>query len=130
MVPEFTNEPLSDFSHPANRDAMASALREVKGEFGREWPLVIAGERVSGGQWIDSLDPCHTRSVVGRVARASAADAERALQAAWNTFPEWSAWDAAHRAGLLLKTAALMRRKKHLFSATMVYEAGKTWPEA
>ena len=130
MVPEFTNEPLSDFSSPANRDAMASALRQVKGEFGREWPLVIAGERVSGGQWIDSLDPCHTRSVVGRVARASGADAERALQAAWNTFPEWSAWDAAHRAGLLLKTAALMRRKKHLFSATMVYEAGKTWPEA
>ena len=31
---------------------------------------------------------------------------------------------------MLLKTAALMRAKQHVFSATMVYEAGKTWPEA
>jgi 1-pyrroline-5-carboxylate dehydrogenase len=30
----------------------------------------------------------------------------------------------------LFKTASLMRRRKHLFSATMVYEAAKTWPEA
>ncbi|HEX3107751.1 MAG TPA: L-glutamate gamma-semialdehyde dehydrogenase, partial [Thermoanaerobaculia bacterium] len=34
------------------------------------------------------------------------------------------------RAGLLLRAARLMRERKHEFSATMIYEVGKTWPEA
>ena len=130
MVPEFTNEPLTDFSNGSHRQAMDVALRDVRAEFGREWPLVIAGQTVTNGAWINSRDPCHKTQVVGRVAKASGADAERALSAAWDAFAEWSTWDAAQRARLLLKTAALMRRNKHLFSATMVFEAGKTWPEA
>jgi 1-pyrroline-5-carboxylate dehydrogenase len=130
MVPEFTNEPLTDFSNGSHRQAMDVALRAVKAEFGREWPLVIAGQTVTNGAWIDSRDPCHKTQVVGRVAKANGEDAERALSAAWDAFAEWSTWDAAQRARLLLKTAALMRRSKHIFSATMVFEAGKTWPEA
>jgi 1-pyrroline-5-carboxylate dehydrogenase len=120
MVPEFSNEPLTDFSNPSNRQAMDGALRQVKGEFGREWPLVIAGQPVTNGAWIDSLDPCHKTAIGGRVARAAAADAERALEAAWEMYAEWSVWDPAHRARMLPK-AALMRRHKHLLSATMVY---------
>ncbi|HET6316307.1 MAG TPA: aldehyde dehydrogenase family protein, partial [Chloroflexota bacterium] len=132
MVPEFTNEPLTDFSNPANRQAMENALRDVKGELdqGRRWPLVIAGQAVTTDGWIDSLDPCEKTTVVGRVAKAGRNEAERALEAAWEVYDEWAAWDPAHRARLVLKAAALMRRRKHLFSATMVYEAGKTWPEA
>jgi 1-pyrroline-5-carboxylate dehydrogenase len=130
MVPEFANESLTDFSNPDQRQAMEAALREVKGEFGREWPLVIGGERVSTGAWIDSLNPCQKDQVVGRAAKAGRADAERALDAAWRAFPDWSRWQPAERARLIFKAAALLRRRKHLFSATMVYEAGKTWPEA
>src|SRR3954464_11957450 len=114
MVPEFTNEPLTDFSNGSHRQAMDVALRAVKAEFGREWPLVIAGQTVTNGAWIDSRDPCHKTQVVGRVAKASVEDAERALSAAWDAFAEWSTWDAAQRARLLLKTAALMRRNKHV----------------
>ena len=130
MVPEFANEPLKDFSLPANRQAMRAALQQVKNEFGREWPLVIGGERVTSGAWIDSFNPCHKRELVGRVARAARGEAERALDAAWEAFPDWSRWRPDQRARLLFKAAELMRTKKHVFSATMVYEAGKTWPEA
>ena len=38
--------------------------------------------------------------------------------------------DPKKRAGYLFKAAATMRKRKHEFSATMVYEVGKTWPEA
>ena len=31
---------------------------------------------------------------------------------------------------VIFKKPAIMRRRKHEFSAWMVYEAGKTWPEA
>jgi 1-pyrroline-5-carboxylate dehydrogenase len=130
MVPEFTNEPFTDFSNPSHRQAMESALREVNGEFGREWPLLIGGQRVTTSKWIDSLNPCHSKEVVGRAARAGQAEAERALDAAWAAFPEWSRWQPSERARVLFKVAALLRRRKHLFNANMVYEAGKTWPEA
>ena len=130
MVPEFVNEPLSDFSTPALRQGMEAALRSVRDEFNRQWPLVIGGERVTSGAWIDSVNPCQKTQLVGRVSRASQVHAERALDAAWAAFPEWSRWQPAERARVLFKAAALMRARKHLFSATMVYEAGKTWPEA
>jgi 1-pyrroline-5-carboxylate dehydrogenase len=132
-VPEFTNEPLTNFSQPAHRQAMGQAIDQVRAEFSpvREWPLVIGGERVTTGDWIESRDPCHWDRVVGRVARAGRSEAEHALNSAWQAFPQWSnGWTVEERARLLLKAAARMRRDKHLFSATMVYEAGKTWPEA
>ena len=68
MVPEFTNEPLSDFTQPAQAAAMQSALGTLRSEFDREWPLVIGGQQVTTGAWIDSFDPCHKRQRVGRVA--------------------------------------------------------------
>jgi 1-pyrroline-5-carboxylate dehydrogenase len=130
MVPEFVNEALTDFSNPEQRQAMQAALRSVQDEFAREWPLVIGGADVTSGAWIQSMNPCQKSQVVGRVARASQSQAEGALDAAWAAFPEWSRWQPAERGRLLLKVAALMRGRKHLLSATMVYEAGKTWPEA
>jgi 1-pyrroline-5-carboxylate dehydrogenase len=130
MVPEFSNEPLTDFNQPRHQEDMQSALRAVQGEFEREWPLVIAGDAVTTGSWITSLDPCQKNRVVGKVAKAGRVEAERALDAAWAAYPEWSRWQAADRARVIFKAAALMRQRKHIFSATMVYEAGKTWPEA
>ena len=49
MVPEFANEPLTDFARSApDRQAMETALREVKGEFAREWPLIIEESSLAG----------------------------------------------------------------------------------
>ena len=110
---------------------MEAALRQVHDEFERDWPLVIGGERVTIGRLDRQLRPLpQAQRRVGRVAKAGAAEAERALDAAWTAFPDWSRWQPDERARLLLKAAALMRAQKHVFSATMVYEAGKTWPEA
>ena len=47
MVPEFTNEPFTDFQAQPDRQAMEAALREVKGEFGRQWPLRIGGKDIT-----------------------------------------------------------------------------------
>src|SRR6266568_2392103 len=130
MVPEFANEPLTDFSNPAQRQAMEAALRQVQGEFSRDWPLVIGGQPATTTAWIESLNPCQKTQVVGRAAKAGQPEAERALEAAWAAFTDWSRCQPAERARVLVKAAALLRRQKHVFSATMVYEAGKTWPEA
>ena len=45
----FSNEPVADFSKPANREAMEKALREVRAQLGREYDLLIAGRREKTG---------------------------------------------------------------------------------
>ena len=56
---EFHNEALTDFTKPQNRAAMEKALEKVKAEFGREYPLVIAGQRITGLKTFDSTNPSH-----------------------------------------------------------------------
>ena len=69
-VEPFRNEPIERFTTEESKKAMKQALAEVRAQFGKEYPLVIAGERVFTGDFIDSLDPSDPARVVGRVARA------------------------------------------------------------
>src|ERR1051326_1733995 len=127
---EFKNEPLTDFTNAANRAAMDAALQKVRDEFGTEYPLVIGGERITGLKTFESINPAHKGQLLGRFQRGSRAHVEQAIDAAWKAFDDWKRQPVDVRAGLLLKAAALVRERKHEFSATMIYEAGKTWPEA
>jgi 1-pyrroline-5-carboxylate dehydrogenase len=127
---EFQNEPLTDFTKPQNRAAMEKALERVKAEFGREYPLVIGGQRITGLKTFDSTNPSHKGQLLGKFQKGTRAHVEQAIDAAWKAFESWKRAPVSVRAGLLLKAADLMRQRKHEFSATMVYEVGKTWPEA
>ena len=130
MVPEFRNEPLTDFSVPAHRAAFEAALDEMDARCSQEYPLRIGGEAVTTGAWIVSQNPARAGRTVGRVARAGRAEVDRALAAAQAAFNAWSRAQAAERAGVLLRAAGILRRRTHLFSAAMVLEAGKPWVEA
>ncbi|HSP14635.1 MAG TPA: L-glutamate gamma-semialdehyde dehydrogenase [Thermoanaerobaculia bacterium] len=126
----FRNEPLTDFKNPQNKSAMEAALAKVKNELGREYPLIIGGERITGLKTFDSINPSHKTELLGRFQKGTKAHVEKAIDAAWKAFESWKRQPVGVRAGLLLKAAALLRQRKHEFSATMVYEVGKTWPEA
>jgi 1-pyrroline-5-carboxylate dehydrogenase len=127
---QFRNEPYVDFSVPANRAAMETALAQVHSSFGREYPLRIGGEWISTGDTLISVNPSDVREVVGVHHRASAALAKRAVESAWAAFPAWSRTPAQERVRLLLEVARILRARKMEFDAWLVYEAGKTWPEA
>ena len=129
-LPEFRNEPLTDFKKPENRAAMDLAIAKVLGEIGREHPLVIGGERISGLTTFKSINPAHKDQVLGTFQEGSAEHVERAMDAAWAAFERWKREPAETRAGVLLRAAKLMRERKHEFSATMILEVGKTWAEA
>jgi 1-pyrroline-5-carboxylate dehydrogenase len=126
----FSNEPVADFSKPANRQAMEKALGEVRAQLGREYDLLIAGRREKTGDKLKSLNPSRSSEVVGIHSKATAALAKDAVEGAYSFFPQWSATPAATRAETLLRAAALLRKRKFEFDAWLVYEAGKTWPEA
>ncbi|HEY3110794.1 MAG TPA: L-glutamate gamma-semialdehyde dehydrogenase [Chloroflexota bacterium] len=130
MVPPFTNEPLSDFRVETTRRGFEAALRLVESESGRRWPLKIGGAEVTTDRWIEPTNPADPGEVVGRVARAGRDEAERALEAAERAFAGWSRTEPSERARLLMRVAAIMRRRKHELSAQMVVEIGKSWSEA
>jgi 1-pyrroline-5-carboxylate dehydrogenase len=126
----FSNEPVADFSKPANREALERALREVRAQLGREYELLIAGRREKTGDLLKSLNPSHPTEVVGVHHQATASQAEEAVEAAHAYFPTWAAVPAETRARILRRAAELFRERKFEFDAWLVYEAGKTWPEA
>jgi 1-pyrroline-5-carboxylate dehydrogenase len=127
---EFRNEPLTDFSRPDERAAMEAALSLVRSQLGRDHPIVIGGERMFGPAFNPSVNPAGPAEIVGRATAGTAEQADRAVRAAAEAFERWKQQPAALRSDVLFRAAAEMRRRKHELSAWMVYEAGKTWPEA
>jgi 1-pyrroline-5-carboxylate dehydrogenase len=126
----FSNEPLTDFSKPANRKAMQAALRKVASELGREYPLWIGGREVRTEDKLHSLDPSKPSCVVGVFSRATAEIAITAVEEAAREFERWRRVPAAKRVELLFRAADKIRKRKFEFCAWLVYEVGKTWPEA
>jgi len=129
-IRKFKNEPLTDFSKSGNRKAMEKALKRVRSEFNLEYPLVIGGEKIYASSKLNSFNPSNPQEVVGVFQKAGADDARKAIEVAAQVFEEWRWVPPKKRADYLFKAAKIMRKRKHEFSATLVYEVGKTWPEA
>jgi 1-pyrroline-5-carboxylate dehydrogenase len=129
MLP-YKHEPFTDFSKEENFRALRSALELVNSQLGKEYPLIIGGERVVTEQKITSYNPANKEEVVGVVSKASQELAETAMQEALKAFESWKEVSPAIRANVLFRAAAIMRRRKHEFSAYLIKEAGKPWKEA
>lgn len=126
----YAQEPLTDFSQEKNKIAFQDALKKVENECGKDYPIVIGGEKIFTEEKIVSINPANKNEVIGRVSKADKKLAEEAMQAALHTFETWKNWEPQHRANILFKASAILRRRKHEFSAWMVKEAGKPWHEA
>jgi 1-pyrroline-5-carboxylate dehydrogenase len=127
---EFRNEPYSDFSAPDNRRAMEAALAKVRSEFGREYQLRIDGQWIATDDKLVSVNPSNPKEVVGVHHKATRELATRAIDNAYAYFDEWSRTPARERIRMLVDAARILRQRKLEFDAWLVYEAGKTWPEA
>jgi 1-pyrroline-5-carboxylate dehydrogenase len=126
----YQTEPLSDFSKPEVREQYQKALDVVRKTLGTVYPLIIDGKRIFTQKTSESRNPAKDAEVIGLVHQASVAEAELAMNVALRTFETWKKTPAEVRADVLFKTAAILRRKKHEFSAMMTLEAGKPWAEA
>lgn len=130
MLVEFKNEPFTNFSLPENKQAFQAAMDKIESELGREYDLIIGGKRIKTEKKARSINPSNKDQVIGVVSQADQALAEKAIQVAAQTFESWKAVPGSARARYLYKAAAIMRRRKHEFSAWLVKEAGKSWAEA
>lgn len=129
MIP-YTTEPLTDFSIEGNRQAYQEALKKVQSELGKDYPLIIGGERITTEDKIVSYNPAKKNEVVGNVSKANQELAEKAMKVADETFKTWGKVKPEVRANILFKVAAITKRRRHEMSALMTIEAGKPWIEA
>ena len=129
-LPEFRNEPLTDFSTAAGRATMEEALRSVRAQLGRDFPLLIGGRAVTTQETFRSLDPSEADRVVAVIHQAGPREVEAAVDAALRAYESWRWVPAEERAALLMRAAAVLRRRRMEASAWMAFEVGKNWAEA
>jgi 1-pyrroline-5-carboxylate dehydrogenase len=130
MIRPFINEPLIDFSDPANVKAMEAAIAKVESEFRKDYPLRIGSEEIGTNDINESINPSNTTEVIGRVSKANPELAGKAIEAAAETFEEWKRVAPEVRARYLFRAAERMRRRRFELNAVMVLEVGKNWVEA
>lgn len=131
MVVPYTHEPFTDFSVEENKQTLLNALKKVEAELGKEYPLIINGERITTDDKITSVNPANKEEVIGYVSKADQELAEKAMKVADETFQNyWRKSDPKFRADILFRAAAIVRRRKAEFTALLIKEGGKPWKEA
>jgi 1-pyrroline-5-carboxylate dehydrogenase len=131
MLTPYKHEPFQDFSVEENKQSFKEAIRQLEtGGLGKEYDLVVGGERISTAEKIVSYNPSKKDEVIGIVSKANSEIAEKAIQAASEAFESWRTVSPKERANIIIRAAAIVRRRKNEFSALLVKEAGKPWKEA
>jgi malonate-semialdehyde dehydrogenase (acetylating)/methylmalonate-semialdehyde dehydrogenase len=103
-----------------NRDEVAEACMRTVGHF-------IGGKTVQGtsGRYADVMAP-HTGEVQARVALASAADVDAAIQNAKAAQPAWAAQNPQKRARVMMRFLELIAKEMRPLAELLSSEHGKT----
>jgi 1-pyrroline-5-carboxylate dehydrogenase len=126
----FVNEPFYDFRQEENARKMRAAIERVRGQLGREYDLIIGGQRIKTAEKIKSLNPSRPSQIVGVHQKAGKEHVEPAMNAALKAFESWKYTSVEERAALLFRVADLMRQRKMDYMAWLVFEVSKNWGEA
>jgi len=103
------------------------ALSSVRAQFGRDYPLYIAGEAVpSSAKPIVDTSPIDTRIILGNFASATAAHVHQAVTAARAAQAAWGRSNWRDRVTILRRAAELIRERKFELAAVMSVEVGKS----
>ncbi len=121
------------------KKALAKAAKKNNGRGAAKQPRAavktylnyIGGEWVksAGGEFFENLNPADTREVVGRFARSTAEDVNRAVEAAKEAAENWKRTPAPRRAEILFRLGEILIRNKERFAADMTREMGKVLKE-
>jgi 1-pyrroline-5-carboxylate dehydrogenase len=129
-VDAFRNEPVTDFSIPAEQVRFRAGLERVGRDLGRTYPLIIGGRSITHAETVGNFNPSHPDQVIGLHAAANSQDVDAAVRAASLAFPSWSRVAPETRAEMLFKVGDLLRSRRQDFGAMLVLEVGKSWDEA
>jgi 1-pyrroline-5-carboxylate dehydrogenase len=129
-IKPFKNEPLTDFSKPANLKKQQDALKKVRKQLGKTYEIVIGGKKIKTDKTFNSINPSKKEEVVATFYKGNAELVEHAVETASKKFESWKHVPAQDRAKILFKAAEIARKRKFEINAWMVLEAGKNYGEA
>ena len=129
-LPRFENEPFADFTKQAVRQAFTDAVAQVRGQLGKEYPLIIGGQEVRTADKLPSVNPANPSEVIGTICQASTKEIDLAIEAAKKAAPAWKALSPEERAGYLLKAADIARKETYTLAAWQTLEVGKQFDQA
>ncbi|MGB8988542.1 MAG: aldehyde dehydrogenase family protein, partial [Candidatus Sulfotelmatobacter sp.] len=95
-------------------------------------PTLFAGgwDRADDNEWLAVLDPADLRRVVARVPALTAAEINRAYDAAERGARAWRSTDPLSRGEILITASRLLRERSESIVGDLVAEMGKTAAEA
>jgi acyl-CoA reductase-like NAD-dependent aldehyde dehydrogenase len=91
---------------------------------GGEWTDASSGER------FESRNPADRDEVLGTFPRSTAEDVDRAVRAARDAYPMWTATPAPERSDYLLRAGLVLEDRKEEWAELMTREMGKTLKES
>src|SRR5215467_755861 len=113
-IAPFTNEPLANYrTDEAAARGMREAIAKVRKELGREYDLVIGGQRIKTAEKIQSINPAKPSEVVGIHQKAGREHVEPAMKAALAAFESWKNAPLEQRVAVLTRTADILRERKY-----------------
>ncbi len=124
----FRNEPRRDFSSALARETFRAAIESVRRQFNRQWPP-NASVPAAGAELI-SRNPSDPSQIVGRCHGYAPSDVARLVERAQAARGSWAALPVRQRAEVLVRSAAIMRRRREELAAWELFETGKSWTEA
>ena len=127
---EFRTEPYSDFEEEGARVGYELGLAGVGAQLGTHAPVLIGGLEVPTEEVSESVNPARPEQRIGTAGVADADLADRAIEAAWDAFADWSVRPVRERAEIIQRLGDLIASRKYEFAAWQTYEAGKNWAEA
>jgi 1-pyrroline-5-carboxylate dehydrogenase len=111
-------------------DQYEQAIRDVKSEFGRHYPLIIGNKEIKTESEFTHLSPVDTRITLGFFPRSSPEDTQNAIDAARDSFNLWRKYDYKKRVEICRAAADMLSRRKFELAAWVSYENGKNRYEA
>src|SRR4051794_1785036 len=81
-ITPFKNEPFLDFTRAENQRRMKDAITKVRSQLGRDWDLVIGGERYKKDKKFTSINPSNPVEIIGTFQNADATDVPKVMDAA------------------------------------------------
>lgn len=96
----------------------------------QHFPNYINGQWAEAETTFENRNPADTSEVVGLFSKGTAADVDRAAEAAATAFPAWASLQAPARGAYLYKIADILEKNLDSLAREMTREEGKTLPEA
>ncbi len=121
----FQPVPDTDFSVAMQRQPFIDAFKRVNSQLGQTYKLLIKGQWTATETVLKSVNPSRPQEIIGQISMANQDQAQHAIAAAKQAFPEWRRTPATERCALIRRVADLIEHQRADFAAWMTLEVGK-----